>query len=40
VVVPYDCHKLADCAGMQAQIRQLVERYSKWRDRGPERTED
>jgi len=31
VVISYDCSKLADCAGTQAQIRQLVERYRNWK---------
>ena len=31
VVIAYDCRKLADCAGTQTQIRQLVERYRNWK---------
>ena len=31
VVIAYDCRKLADCAGTQTQIRQLVERNRNWK---------
>ena len=31
VVISYDCSKLADCVGTQAQIRQFLERYRNWK---------
>ena len=31
VVISYDCRKLADCAGTQAQLRQLLARYRNWK---------